>query len=320
MNKLGQQAHPPLISNARLRFHLQMAPIYVAGCIFSIVGCQVTSIRVPDLLDLVIVAVVLMLITMPLSLWYKEKGKIDLCDAALTIPWMIAFLLLLPFPVAVVARLSMHLGLRDALLTHVDQALSVSVPSIMAWASSHWLGLVANKCYPWFFVPFLVAYFLHAFLGRAKSAQHFIRVNIVAFFVGTALFAFFPAIGPWYGYHIAPTPLQADCQAGIFIGRLPGPYVLHLFGVVCFPSFHVIWAILSAYSLCEFRLLRIPAIIVSGLIVFSTLTTGWHYFADVIGGALVATFAILVVKALSRFQSSYEMGQVGSESGNDSKV
>lgn len=320
MNKPGQQAHPPLNTKARLVFHLEMALVYLAVSVFSIVGCCVTSIRVPNLFAMVLVCVVLIIIVMPLALWYNEKGKFDLCDAALTIPWAIALLMLLPFPLAVVARLSMHRELQDAQLTRIDQYLNAGVPSIIAWASSHRVLSFASECYRLSLLPFLVAYLLPALMGRAKSAQRFVRVNVVAFVVGIALFAWFPAIGPWYGYHFAPTAMQADCQAGVFAVRLPGIYILHLFGIVCFPSFHVIWAVLGANSLWEFRFLRVPAIIASGLVLYSTMTTGWHYFSDVIGGVAVAAVAILVVKALNRFHCRFELGQVCSESGKDSEV
>jgi membrane-associated phospholipid phosphatase len=78
---------------------------------------------------------------------------------------------------------------------------------------------------------------------------------------------------------------------------------LQPFGVVCFPSFHVIWAILGANALWCFKPLRIPVAILSTLIILSTMTSGWHYFVDVLAGLLVAAAAIAASRALSRWHT-----------------
>jgi membrane-associated phospholipid phosphatase len=67
-------------------------------------------------------------------------------------------------------------------------------------------------------------------------------------------------------------------------------------GIICFPSFHVIWAILCAAALWGFRPLRIPIALLSGTIVVSTMTTGWHYFSDVLAGVVIAVLAIAIAK------------------------
>ena len=70
-------------------------------------------------------------------------------------------------------------------------------------------------------------------------------------------------------------------------------------GVVCFPSFHVAWAIFFVAALWGFRWLRIPAVIVSAMVILSTMTTGWHYFVDVLGGIVLAVISIVFAKRLT---------------------
>jgi membrane-associated phospholipid phosphatase len=62
------------------------------------------------------------------------------------------------------------------------------------------------------------------------------------------------------------------------------------------PSFHVIWAILCAAALWGYRPLRVPVALLSIMIVFSTLTTGWHYFTDVLAGVVVAAIAMVIAR------------------------
>jgi membrane-associated phospholipid phosphatase len=73
-----------------------------------------------------------------------------------------------------------------------------------------------------------------------------------------------------------------------------------IYGVVCFPSFHVIWAILCAAALWTYKPLRVPVALVYGLIILSTMTTGWHYFIDVVAGAVVALLSLKASFLLTR--------------------
>ena len=53
---------------------------------------------------------------------------------------------------------------------------------------------------------------------------------------------------------------------------------------------------MCAAALWGFRPIRIPAAILSVLIILSTLTTGWHYFSDVLGGIVVAAISMAVAR------------------------
>ena len=131
--------------------------------------------------------------------------------------------------------------------------------------------------------------------GRLRYAQRFIAANVVAFLLALPLFALIPAIGPWYGYHMVTSASQLEAQTNLLQLRTPGPHLYHPpAGVICFPSFHVIWAILSACALWNLRWLRLPILILTGLIIFSTLSFGVHYLLDIIGAipiVIAAEFA-----------------------------
>jgi membrane-associated phospholipid phosphatase len=283
------------------RFHRFMALSGAALLAVVFVGCWLTSIRIPDAGLLAIAVVILVAAILPLPAYWNEKGKIGLRDAALTLPWGLFLMVSLPCVVGVAGRAGMHIGLQDAFFARLDQALGVSVPSILAWASHHWLGNFIDHSYPFLFPMLLVALLLPALTGKVRQAQEFLTGNLLSFAIGMPLFALFPAVGPWYGYNFPPNPGQAICQQSLFLLRTPGPYSLQPFGVVCFPSFHVIWAVLSVYALWCFRPLRIPVLLLAGLILLSTLTLAWHYFVDVLAGILVAAAAIVLSRALSRW-------------------
>lgn len=235
-----------------------------------------------------------------LPLYWNERGRTELRDAAATIPWAIVLTVLLPMPVVVAARLGMTRPLNDTLFAHLDQQLGVSVPSLVAWGDNNLFGRLIGSTYPLVVMWLPVAALLPAFTGKVRHAQEFLSANVIAFAIGLPVFGLLPAVGPWYGFQFAPNGAQQACEQSLLLLRNPGPYLYQPAGVVCFPSFHVIWAVLCARAMWGFRWLRIPAFLLSASIIVSTMTTGWHYFVDVLGGLALAAIASLTASALVR--------------------
>jgi membrane-associated phospholipid phosphatase len=228
----------------------------------------------------------------PLPIYWHGKGRKDMRDAAMTIPWLLLLLVILPIPVEVFARVGFPL--QDSQLAQVDNIFGVRIPEIGAWASRSLVGKLANRCYP-LLIPLLpISFLIPALTGRVKYAQRFLLSNLVAFAIGLPLFALVPAIGPWYAYSTTPSKAQAMCQSSLLHLRSANSYAAGVYSVVCFPSFHVIWAILCTAALWAYKPLRVPITLLFGLIILSTMTTGWHYFSDVIAGAAVAILSIKV--------------------------
>ena len=296
---------PPISIRSRLgavpRFDRLMAFASAAVLAISFAGCSLTLIRIPDLAATAIGTALLIPIILLIPIYWHEKGKIELRDAALTIPWCLIFRFTLGYTVGIAGKLGMSIPLKDEYFARLDHSLGVYVPGIMEWSLHHWFGNFVSSTYPLLFPMLMISYFLPALTGKVKAAQQFITSNLIAFAVSVPLFGLLPAVGPWYGYHLPANPVQAACQQSLFLLRAPGPYSLQLYGVVCFPSFHVIWVLLCANSLWCFKLLRIPVAILSTLIILSTITGGWHYCVDVLAGLLVAAAAIAASRALSRW-------------------
>lgn len=232
---------------------------------------------------------------LPLPIYWHERQRIDMRDAAATIPWALILAIILPLSVDAAARVGKPL--QDANFVRLDDALGINVQRLMAWSTHSVVGAAINESYE-LLIPLLpIAILVPALTGRWRNARGFLFGNIVAFAVGLPLFALFPAVGPWYGYHLGATREQMQCQRDLFLLRVPGPYTFHPAGVVCFPSFHVIWAVLCGYALWEVRILRIPVTLLSGAIILSTVTTGWHYFSDLLAGLIVAALAIVAARS-----------------------
>ena len=59
----------------------------------------------------------------------------------------------------------------------------------------------------------------------------------------------------------------------------------------------MVLAILTVPALWPIRGLRIVAVAMAALITISTITTGWHYGIDVLGGLAVSVVAYYLAKA-----------------------
>ena len=282
-------------ADVNLAFHRRLFYALLVVLTVSIVGCRLTQIHA-DVSGRAVAIVTMFAMVSPLPLYWNEKGRTAFREASLLVPWGLLFAAILAFPVLVAARL--RFPLQDALFGRMDDALGVHVPAIQDWANHHWLGTFINGNYPRLLPLLAIAGFAPALAGHMKRAREFVLGNLLAFAIGVPLFALLPAVGPWHYYHLAPNPPQADCWAQLLALRLQGPYIFHdqAAGVICFPSFHVIWAILCAAALWDFRFLRVPVALLSALIIASTLTTGWHYFSDVLGGIAVAVLSMAVAR------------------------
>lgn len=231
--------------------------------------------------------------------YFHERKSWDRRDAMLMLPWtlVVAALVTQVAPTAV----AHGFPLQDELWRHLDEHLWISVPAIMAFTERHpILQSLLTFTYYWMLHPMLLtAIFLPASTGRRVAAQRFILVNAFGFVLALPCMLLLPAVGPWVAWHFAPNSTQHAIELNIYSLRRGVISSGGSFGgIICFPSFHVFWAVVSAHALQTFRVLRYPAIIVSVLVTISTVTTGWHYGVDVIAGLFLAALCTLLAKPL----------------------
>ncbi len=241
--------------------------------------------------------VLLPLLLLPAIFWH-ERGRFPKRDAALTLPWILVLQTLFFWLPTLSAGLRMPL--RDQLYLSMDRWLGIDVAAVVSWAARHAaLEAVLNYSYHWLFPTLLAtAILLPPLAGQIVAAERFLLTVAISFLLGLPVFALLPAIGPWVTYGFAPTELQQRVGLSILALRHGRPPIHP--GIVCFPSFHVIWCVLAAAALWPVRPLRVPATVVATLIVASTITTGWHYACDVLGGLGIAAVSLFLAESVRR--------------------
>ncbi len=196
-----------------------------------------------------------------------------------------------------------HRPLVDRTLFMIDSRAQFSTASMVHLAArlpllERTLDLAYN------FLPLLIvsAILVPALAGHAEAARRYIAGIVLAAFVTAALSALWPAVGPWTTEAIVPNRQQAGIAAYMMRLASSGPVQIDVVnsGIVSFPSFHVVLAILSAVALSSIRRLRVWAWMLCLLICFSAITTGWHYGVDVLGGVLLAGASIFATRRILR--------------------
>ncbi|HUY82416.1 MAG TPA: phosphatase PAP2 family protein [Acidobacteriaceae bacterium] len=296
LNEKSAQQKSHLRLASRFQTHMAIANFALLGV--SVIGCDLTNIHIHIasygsgfFMALLMIALI--------AIYWKDEDHPTMVMSILVIPWILILIPLMIFPMLIAAHLA--LPIQDARLARIDSLSGVNVPAIAAWATHHWLGRLINYSYALLAPLLVIAVLLPIAAGRLVEARMFLVSNVVAIALGVTAFCLVPAVGPWYPHQFSPSTSQLLCEHTFLALRAPGSYTYtQTVGVICFPSFHTIWAILSAAALWSFKRLRIPLAVLSMSIILSTMTTGWHYFADVIAGIIIAILSIVCSRFVAR--------------------
>ena len=119
-------------------------------------------------------------------------------------------------------------------------------------------------------------------LNRREPLERFLQQMMVAGLIVLGCFLFVPAIGPC---RVAPSADQAhylEHFQALRAGARTGLSLADAEGLITFPSFHTVWALLLVAA-CP-RPLKAVSVLLNAAVIVATLTTGWHYLSDVLAG------------------------------------
>ncbi len=202
---------------------------------------------------------------------------------------------------------SAALPLQDATLASLDEALGFDWIGFLAAANaSPAISWVLVAAYHSALPQLLALYLLLCFGRRERRLAEFLALLSVTSVAVGALMLLLPAAGA-YAHFRPPRELFEGFSgnAGMWhyetLMRLraqsaPLLDFRQVEGLVTFPSFHTVLAIITAYGFRGFRFFAIPAAILNGIVVVSTLPEGGHFLVDVIAGAIIAIVGIALVR------------------------
>lgn len=77
-------------------------------------------------------------------------------------------------------------------------------------------------------------------------------------------------------------------------------------GLIAFPSFHVVWALLITYLMKDWAVLCLITAVINGLLILSCVLLGWHYPTDILGGVILVIIALYYLKKLNHTRRTDE--------------
>jgi membrane-associated phospholipid phosphatase len=297
-------------------FHGVLSGLTIAFILIAAVGLPLAGgTMLPASLALCAAPSLLLLFGIGFYRWRRERRIVRILAVVF---WSLAFGVLYLPPMYLAARCP--IPFRDDLLAGMDRAIGVEVTDVLRLTNAlPGVKLFLDRCYDTLLYLMTAAIILPPLFGAMHRAKEYLIACIASAILALPLFAALPARGPWVYYGYPATPEQEKVTQVIVALKSDDTFVLNLCaseGIISFPSFHTVLALLAAFALWPVPYVRWPAALLAALIVLSTLTTGWHYLSDVVAGVLVTTVACALAKGYSRLEARF--AQLGGASGQDS--
>ncbi len=192
----------------------------------------------------------------------------------------------------------------DPLLVDVDAGLGCHLPAIVGWAKAH---PAMERSLQFAYDTLLPQTALIAALGLVgdrRPLEVFVQRFMLSALLTVAVFYAYPAAGPFeaFGYELNGAQARyMEHFEGLRAGEMDTFSLQQAEGLITFPSFHATWAILLALGCWHRPWLFALSAVLNGMVLIATLTTGWHYLADVFAGVIVALVAVGTCHWLGRW-------------------
>jgi membrane-associated phospholipid phosphatase len=208
--------------------------------------------------------------------------------------------------------------LQDGLFDFWDRTwLHLDWSSMMQFiASRPNLRLLLLLAYSSFALQSVTTVFALGVAGQLARLTTFIAAFIATTLITIAISAVLPAVGPFVFLDLHPDMANGFLPTSstswpVFLGLRDGTFhTIHGMnseGIITFPSLHAALGILFAAALWRTKWIKWAALVLNGLMLFSTPAYGSHYFVDVIAGVLIAAICWI---AAARF---FKAGEIAAD-------
>ncbi len=231
----------------------------------------------------------------------RVAASIELCTAY---GWMATLSMVASYCIA-----STTTGYADQGLAAMDRAIGFDWPAFYQWYTAQPLlrGL-GNWAYgAIFFCPVALGFAL-GLTGRTQRAWTFLAANGLALLVTLCFFVFLPAqsalihhMGAGGGYLPATGVQHAATIEALRSGTMHAIALDRLLGMVTFPSFHAVSAVLFIWAAWPVAKLKWIVLAINLAMLGATPIEGTHYVVDVIAGLSLAILSIATVQWLGGY-------------------
>jgi len=191
-----------------------------------------------------------------------------------------------------------RLPLFDEHFARFDAAIGFDWPRWHRFlASVPYVNTLLNMAYSSLLLQIVLSVMYFSHIGQSRRNAELLWNAFISLLLTGVLSAIFPALG---AFHYFQTDLpQAVHLPHLFALRDGSVRVFPLNqmqGIIAFPSFHTVMAILFTYAFRGRGVWFLLIGLLNILMLLSTPTFGGHYLADMVSGAMVAGLAIYLVR------------------------
>ncbi|HEX2885554.1 phosphatase PAP2 family protein [Vineibacter terrae] len=199
----------------------------------------------------------------------------------------------------------------DSTLAGLDHALGFNWRTHVEWLAQYptAVELLRYAYLSIFYQPFILMYFM-IMAQDAQRLYTFTNAMLLSMVILTVAVFFFPASGPYEHYHGGTLDLRgshlvtADTATEPLALMRSGEPEQALkaggVGLVYFPSFHTICAMIFIWAAWPTRIVKWVMLTANILMLAATPMHGSHYLVDMIAGAAVAAVSIWIVRRIVR--------------------
>ncbi len=199
----------------------------------------------------------------------------------------------------------------DEILLRADQAIGYDWQTYLrVLGANDGVRIALNMTYMSFIIqPILLALVL-VLTDRLMKYDIFILSMMSGLAIAAVIFVICPATTAWS--YLGQDALASSIYPGVPISgqnwmvALPeiraggGRLISNPLGLIAFPSFHCVMALLNIRAAWSVKWLRMPFLVLNGLMIISTPAFGGHYLVDVIAGAFVAVVSSILAGKIHR--------------------
>ena len=200
----------------------------------------------------------------------------------------------------------------DGVLAEADRALGFDWPNMMRALAGHQTLLwVLQFAYGALLPEIALTVIALGTLGRISSVYRFVLAVAIGALICIFIWTLFPAFGAMSVYHLDPATaaslhVPVDGAYGQALVKMlhEGPGFIapdDAKGLIGFPSYHAVLALLLIWYLRDVPWLRWPALLFNGIVVLATPIEGGHHWVDVFAGVPVTILAVFGARQIFDF-------------------
>lgn len=314
---------PPAVRQfAPERFAFRFAESFVLTATLAIlVACVFASYLFPARVDVAAFLPRLLLVagTFMAGLVYRLTGRSERLASGL-----IATALMLAFSLALATYNHIILPpagpLIDPVLFRFGELIGYSWPELVGWGARHaTMSAALAAVYQSSLPQLAILLVLLALAGRPMELDRMLMTLVIAATATVFIWSLFPSVGP---SAFEALPQDVEKAASVVLGSAEGErlrsFMAHgpdriapdtMTGLIGFPSFHTVLALLCIRFAWSLSALRWPFLAINLAMLPATLLHGAHHAADLLGGAAVFLLALRATEYLIRLDASGRWGE-----------